>query len=290
MHLLTIYREELKNYIHTDFEPAHLDSSCAFSEGPVWNKEGFYLFSDIPANIISKITPGQPKTTYLMASGCSEPDKAESIQLGSNGLTYLDDTLLICQHGNHGIAQWDGNTLKPFITSYKSKPLNSPNDLIAHSDGSVFFSDPTYGLKDQKLNPDKYQPLAGFYCWRNEALHLFCDQYQYPNGVCLSADSENVYTCSNKPFEAFVLEFDAKTLAIKRTICKETSDGIKCDKHGNFYLCNKEGILIISNKGERLGVISLPTVPANCCWGGKELNDLFICARENIFLIPGLQK
>lgn len=292
MHPLTVYNKQLENFIRTDFELSLLDSDCSFSEGPVWNKEGFYLFSDIPANVICKISPGSAKEVYLKNSGCTHPAEAELPRMmGSNGLAYdAEKHLLICQHGNHGIAKWDGISLQPLISSYQTKPLNSPNDIIVHPEGWVFFSDPPYGLRDQVINNEKYQPLAGFYCWRNGNLQLFCTDYQYPNGVCLSADGRSLFTCSNKPAEAFVLEFDTATLIKKRTVCRENSDGIKCDAHGNLYLCSKEGIIIISNEGERLGLIQLPTVPANMCWGGKEGRDVLITARENIFYIEGLLK
>ena len=291
MRPLTIYQEELKNYIHTDFEIEILDRSCAFSEGPVWNKEGYYLFSDIPNNVINKITPGIEKEVYLAKSGCSDEAAAEHPRMmGSNGLAYDGEgNLLICQHGDHSIARYDGTSIEPLITSYQNKKLNSPNDIV-FKDDSVFFSDPPYGLREQKINDANYQPLAGFYRWRGGEINLFCDKYHYPNGVCISPDGEFLYTCSNKPFEAFVLEFYIKDLSQRRVVCKENSDGIKCDGFGNFYLCNKDGILIIDNKGKRMGLIALPTVPANCCWGGSGLKDLLICARENIFLIKGLQK
>ena len=292
MQLLTIYKEELKNYIRVDFELELLDDACSFSEGPVWNKEGYYLFSDIPENIISKIIPGQKKEVFLRGSGCDHPEEAELPRMmGSNGLTYDENhKLIVCQHGNHCLASYDGISLRPFISTYNNRQLNSPNDVVTHSDGSVFFSDPPYGLKDQKLNPEKYQPVAGFYCWREGELSLFCDRYQYPNGVCLSPDESSLYTCSSKPFEKFVLEYDAKTLQFKREVCAENSDGIKSVQHGNLYLCTRDGIVIVNTKGERLGLIQLPAIPANCCWGGKDLKDLFICARENIFLIKNLQK
>jgi gluconolactonase len=119
---------------------------------------------------------------------------------------------------------------------------------------------------------------------------LFCDKYNYPNGVCLSPDQESLYTCSNKPGEAFILEFDAATLNLKRLVCKENGDGIKCDRYGNLYLANKEGVLILNVEGERIGLIKLEAVPANLCWGGAEGNDLLITARENIFHITNLQK
>jgi gluconolactonase len=288
---LTIYKEELNTFIHTDFTIKTLDDSCLFSEGPVWNKAGFYLFSDIPANVIYKLEEGKPKEVYLANSGMDEPQHAEHEQMGSNGLAYDQHGILyICQHGNGAVALYDGGNIKPLVSAFNGKRLNSPNDIIVHKDGTIFFSDPPYGLKDQKLNSEKYQSAAGLYVYRNGELNLFCNAYQYPNGVCLSPDQQSIYTCSNKPFEAKVLEFDATTLSLTRTVCNETSDGIKCDAHGNFYLCNKEGILIINNRGERIGLIQLPTVPANCCWGGAQGKDLLVCARQNIFLIEGLQQ
>lgn len=292
MHPLIVYQPEIKNYIHTDFELELLDDGCLFSEGPVWNKEGYYLFSDIPNNIIDIIVPGKPKEVFIRNSGCSNISEAElPNMMGSNGLAYdAKNNLLICQHGDHAIAKYDGKRLEPIIISYQNKKFNSPNDIIVDKKGSVFFSDPPYGLKDQKLNAGEYQPVAGFYCWSDGDLKLFCDKYQYPNGVCVSPDGEFLYTCSNKPFEAFVIEFYVKDLSQKRVVCQESSDGIKCDAYGNLYLCNKEGIIIVDTKGKRMGLIQLPTIPANCCWGGDSLMDLFICARENIFLIRNLQK
>ena len=198
--------------------------------------------------------------------------------------------LFICQHGNGAVATWDGNEVKPFCTHYNNKPFNSPNDIVVTAGTSVFFSDPPYGLKEQKLQPQLAQSMAGFYCWRNEEMKLITGKYQFPNGVCLSPDEKSLYTCSNKPFEKFVLEFDTATLAFKRKVADENSDGIKCDKRGNLWLCTKEGIVIINAKGERLAKIELETIPANACWGGVALNDFFITARNNIFLIKDLQK
>ena len=100
MQLLTIYNQQLETYIHKDFALEVLDDDCAFSEGPVWNSEGYYLFSDIPSNIISKIVPGNAKEVFITGSGCKNPDEAELPRMmGSNGLAYYKNDLLICQHG-----------------------------------------------------------------------------------------------------------------------------------------------------------------------------------------------
>jgi gluconolactonase len=289
---LTIYDNRVQEIINIDFSLETLDDSAVFTEGPVWSKDGFYLFSDIPRNVIYKIRPGSAKEIYVQESGYSYRDKALlSDQIGSNGLAFdHKGELLICQHGNGAIARWDGNKVEHVIRGYQSRPFNSPNDIVTHSNGTIFFSDPPYGLKDTALQPQFFQPVAGIYSCRQGEVKLLSTHYQYPNGLCLSPDEQSLFTCSNKPFEASILEFDALTLRLKRKVAGESSDGIKCDKRGNLYLCTKEGIVVIDQEGKRLAKISLEAVPANACWGGEGANDLFITARQHIFLIRDLQK
>ena len=117
---------------------------------------------------------------------------------------------------------------------------------------------------------------------------MICDKYQYPNGVCITPSGDELYICSNKPFENFISVYDIKTLQFKRILAKENSDGIKCDPLGNVYLCNKDGIIILNNDGQRLALIGFSSIPANICWGGENRKDLFITARQNVFLIKNL--
>lgn len=290
---IKVYKDSVFNFINRDFDIITLADDCLFTEGPVWKKDGFYLFSDIPANCIYKISEGRKKEIYLSNSGTNYPDDPDlkADQIGSNALAYdHENKLLICQHGGHGIAKYDGKNLQPFIHSYNSKPFNSPNDFILHEDGRLYFSDPPYGLKDGKLNPEKFQPLAGVYCYRNGDLQLICEKYQYPNGVCLSTDQNILYICSNKPFEKFISVYDTSSSQFLKVFAEENSDGIEVDRYDNIYLCNKDGIIILDQNGERLALIELPTVPANICWGGTEMTDLFITARENIFLIRNFKR
>lgn len=292
---IKVYKDSVFDFINKDFEIITLTDDCLFTEGPVWSSEGFYLFSDIPANCICKIDERKNKEVFLENSGTNNPDDPDleqaRKQIGSNALAYdHDGNLLVCQHGGHGIAKYDGKKLKPFIQSYKSRPFNSPNDFILHEDGRLYFSDPPYGLKDGKLNPERFQPLAGVYCWTDGELQLICDKYQYPNGVCLTNDQKTLYICSTKPYEKFVSAYDTTTNQFVKVFAEENSDGIEVDRFDNVYLCNKDGIIILNTKGERLATIQLPTMPANICWGGDGLNDLFITARENIFLIRELMR
>ena len=282
----------LYEFVEPDFEIIQLDGTCSFSEGPVWSKEGFFLFSDIPQNAVYKIGRDLPKSLYLQPSGFTgHDDSSLSDQPGSNALAFSKEgKLLLCQHGDGAIGMYNGKALLPMISQFKGRRFNSPNDLVIHSNGSIFFSDPPYGLKDQQLMPDWCQPVAGIYCWRDGEVHLFNDRFQYPNGVCLSPDERYLYCCSTKSFEKMVMVYDAETLTFRRILAEENSDGMKCDAFGNLYLCSKEGIVILNSIGERIGIIVLPTQPANIAWGGSEGRDLLVTARQNIFLIPDLQK
>lgn len=290
---LIIYDDNIRQFINTGYEIQTLAGDCQFTEGPVWNEEGLYLFSDTTANAVYKLSPGKAKEVYIANSGTANTsdEDLKPGQAGSNALAYdAEGTLLVCRHGSHDVAKWNGSESQPFITAYNNRPFNSPNDIVVSKKGRIFFSDPPYGLKDGKLAPQKFQPLAGAYCFKNGEALLFNDKYQYPNGVCLTPDETELYLCSNKPWEGFISVHDAETLAFKRILAEEASDGIKCDAHGHVYLCSKEGIIVLNSEGKRLALISFPTVPANCCWGGEAKKDLFICARENVFLIRNLLK
>jgi gluconolactonase len=123
---LTVYNNEVFKFIRKDFEIETLANDCLFTEGPVWNPEGFYLFSDIPANCIYKIEHGKSKEVYLSNSGTNipfDPDLKPD-QTGSNALAYdHDGMLLICQHGNHALSKYDGKELRPFITTYNNRAI-----------------------------------------------------------------------------------------------------------------------------------------------------------------------
>jgi len=288
---LQVFDKTVLRHIDPAFEIQTLADDCLFTEGPVWEGNGDYLFSDITANCIYRIAEGREKKIVVDNSGTTDihDPLLKSDQAGSNGLGfYRDGSLLVCRHGSHEVARYTG-TLSSFISNYNGRPFNSPNDLVVHSDGTVFFSDPPYGLRDGKLNPHAFQPVAGVYRFKDGKAELFCDRYQYPNGVCLSPDERRLYICSNKPFERFISIYDAETLLYIGILAEENSDGIETDREGNIYLCNRDGVIILDPSGKRLALIELPAIPANACWGGDKGNDLLITARQYVFLIKDLQ-
>lgn len=288
---LQIFDDAILQYVNADFEIENLANDCKFTEGPVWHEDGYYIFSDIAANTIYKLVPGKEREVLVSASGTEAllDEELKPDQIGSNGLAWdKEGALLVCRHGSHMVAKWNGKILEPFIVTYNDKPFNSPNDIIVDERGRVFFSDPPYGLKEGKLNPEKFQPLGGVYCYDAGEIRLICDKYQYPNGVCITPDRKSLYICSNKPFEKFISVYDLETLQFQKILAEENSDGIKCDPNGNAYLGNKDGILILNSEGKRQALIKFLTIPANHCFGGTEKKDLFVTARENVFRIKDL--
>lgn len=265
-----------------------LDDSCQFTEGPVLHPDGYYLFSDIPANSIYSLVPGSEKQVYQSPSGFSGTEaerKHLSEQIGANGLcVHPEGAVVVCQHGAGGVSLLKNRQWVQKIATFENKRFNSPNDVVAASDGSIYFTDPPYGLINQKLNPGFAQPVAGVYAFANGKLHCFSTRYAYPNGICLSASEEFIYVCSNKPFEKFISVFDRRRLTEVGVLAEENSDGLKMDAQGNFWLCTKEGVVVLNSEGKRLLKIELPTVPANLCFG-KEGREVFITARQNIFLL-----
>src|SRR5215213_1254751 len=141
MDLLTVYNNSVFDFIHKDFKIELLADDCLFTEGPGWNKEGFYLFSDIQSNVIYKIVPGKKKEIFLQNSGTDNPSDPDlkPDQIGSNALAYdQQNELIICQHGSHRIARYDGKNIHSLIDKYKDRLFNSPNDIVIHSDGRIY--------------------------------------------------------------------------------------------------------------------------------------------------------
>jgi gluconolactonase len=252
-----------------------------FTEGPVWDaSEGCLLFSDIPANRIYKWSSGEPATIFREPSG------------NSNGLTFDRDGILItCEHGTRRLGKVEeGGTYKVLADRYLGKRLNSPNDAVVKSDGSIYFTDPPYGIKPEeqelkfqgvyRLDPD------------GQELTLLVDDMERPNGLAFSPDERTLYIADSserRHVKAFDVENDGSLInghifAKIRSELPGNPDGMKVDVEGNLYVATA-GIWIFSEKGENLGVIELPETPANLAWGNEDRKTLYITARTSLYRI-----
>ena len=259
-------------------EVEQLATGFGFVEGPVWHPDGYWLFSDIPSNRIHKITPEGEVEIYREPSG------------NSNGLT-LNRTgrLLACEHGNRRVSIADiGGTEETFVDTYEGKKLNSPNDVVVHSSGAVYFTDPPYGIKPEQME----QPCAGVYrVDPDRAMRCVIADFEKPNGLAFSPDESVLYIddSHHQHIRAFDVAADGslnngRMFADLSDDGDGVPDGMKVDQEGNLYATNALGIWVYNPAGDFLGLISVPEVPANCAWG-EDGRTLFMTARTSVYRV-----
>jgi len=277
--------------VHGDFR---------FVEGPVWNKkDGYLLFSDIPANAIMKWTPdGNVSVFRKQIFSGTYPD---GVLIGSNGLTLdRQGRLVAAEHGNRRVARYDKDGAVTVLADrFEGKRFNSPNDLTVKKNGDVYFTDPT-GLSrnypaDAKDIPTPELGFNGVYrISRDGKLSLLTKDMPYPNGLAFSPDEKKLYVANSRP-DKFWMVFDVNadgTLANGRKFFDATQipgedvpDGMKIDSAGNIYATGPAGIMIFSPEGKLLGTIQFPELPANCAWGDTDGKTLYVTARTSLYRI-----
>lgn len=260
-----------------------------FTEGPVWDRTGNrLLFSDIPANQIKQWTPDGKVTTFREPSG------------NSNGLTFdRQGRLIACEHGNRRVSRTEKNgKVVTLAERYGEKRLNSPNDVVVKSDGSIYFTDPPYGIRpeQQELSfQGVYRLVPG------GKLTLLAQDFDRPNGLAFSPDEKVLYIADSSR-RMHVRAFDVRadgTLANGRVFAELRSneegapDGMKVDREGNVYCTGPGGVWVFAPNGNHLGTIKPPEVPANCAWGDADGRTLYMTARTGLYRIrlkiPGLR-
>jgi gluconolactonase len=272
-----------------------------FTEGPVWVRDGGYLlFSDPNANTIYQYSDESGLRVFRHHSGYDAADVAEYGQPGSNGLT-LDrmGRLTINEHGRHRVSRVERDgSVAVLAQRFEGKRLNSPNDLVYRSDGSLYFTDPPFGLPKFADDPRKELPYSGVYRWRPDgALTLLTREFSGPNGIAFSPDEKTLYVGNWDPKAKIVKRYgvrrdgslDAGAVFIDLTQKipgDEALDGIKVDRSGHVYLSAPGGVWIFDAAGRHLGTIVAPTPVHNFAWGGADGRTLYLCARANLYRIP----
>ena len=281
-----------------------------FTEGPVWVRSGGHLlFSDPNSNTIYKYAPGVESngelSVFRRPSGYSGVDVAEFGQPGSNGLT-LDPQgrLTINEHGNHRVSRLEKDgTLTVLADRYQGKRLNSPNDLVYRSDGTLYFTDPPFGLPKFFDDPRKELPYSGVFSLHRGKLQLISTELSGPNGIALSPDEKYLYVANWDDKKKVVLRYEANAdgtvsngklfFDMTSTPGEDALDGMKVDREGNLYVSGPGGLWILSAEGKHLGTIILPKHPHNFAWGDADGQTLYICARSGLYRmrlsIPGLR-
>lgn len=261
----------------------HLAGGLDWSEGPAWHPDGFLVFSDVPQNTIYRWDEANGLGVYLRPSGLAG-GAAPGGELGSNGLTFdSEGRLVMADHGNRQIARVteDGWTKTPLATAYDGRRFNSPNDLVYHSNGALFFTDPPYGLAGQDDDPAKELDVNGVYRLDPDgSVTLLVDSLTRPNGVALSPDERTLYVAVSDPEAARYLAYelaangDVETgrVLFDATPLVESEnpglpDGLAVDRDGTLFATGPGGVLVLTPDGRHLGTIETGRPTANVAFG-----------------------
>ena len=248
-----------------------------FLEGPVWVSgtgvppvSGYLLFSDIPA---SKI--------YRYKAGKFDVFREPSHQANGNTLDP-QGRLVTCEHETRRVTRTEPDgAVVPVATHFEGKRLNSPNDVVCRSDGSVYFSDPPYGVKPEERELD----FQGVFRVAGNVISLLVSDFVKPNGLAFSPDEKILYVADSElgHLRAFDVLPDG-SISNSRVFCKvERPDGMRVDMTGNLYVAAAKAVEVFNSAGKKTGEITLPERPANIAFGDADRQTLYICARTSLF-------
>ena len=292
---------ELNNLIDPNTKVEKLAEGFQFIEGPVWHPGGYLLFSDPNANVIYKYSPITKNVeVYITKSGYTGTDIGKIHQPGSNGLT-LDQNgqLYVCQHGNRQIIKHERKgPITVIANNYNGQKLNSPNDLVFKSDGTLYFTDPPYGLEKNFQDGKKETQFSGVYRVVNGKVDLLNKEIGGPNGIAFSPDEKYLYVTNwdirdimnTKKVLRFPVLADGRLgkkevfFEMNQTNESEGLDGVKVDLKGNLYVSAPGAVWILSPEAKLLGKIITPHRPANLAWG-EDGKTLFMTAHSELYKI-----
>ena len=268
-----------------------------WSEGPVWDKShSRVLFSDIPKNMIWEFSAEGGLKSFLKPSGYTGKAPFTGKEPGSNGLAINKaGELILCMHGDRRVAKWKDGKFETLVDKFEGKRFNSPNDLTIHSNGSIYFTDPPYGLPKIEKDPAKELDFQGIYRLTPKGeLTLLSKVMTRPNGITLSPDEKTLYVANSDPDQANWMSFPVKedgtlgegkeffdsTKAVKEGK-KGLPDGLKTDKKGNIWATGPGGVYVFSPAGKHLGTLATGVPTANCGWG-DDGSTLYITADKSL--------
>ncbi len=274
----------------------------SFTEGPVWHPDGYLLFSDPNANTIYRYNPENNNITiYMSHSGYTGADIGEYGQPGSNGLA-IDKAgrLIIDQHGNRRVVRIEKKgPLTVLADQIDGKRLNSPNDIVTKSDGSIYFTDPPYGLPKFFNDPRKELDYSGVFMIKDGKTILVSKDLGGPNGLAFSPDEKYMYVTNwdirdihhTKTLWRYEVNTDGTLkngkvfFDFSFTEDDEALDGMKVDKEGNLFVSAPGGVWILNAEGKLLGKMVTPERPANMAWGDDDGKALYFTAHSSLYKI-----
>jgi gluconolactonase len=285
--------------------PEALATGFGFTEGPVWSPEGDLLFSDPNENTIYRWSRDGQVSVFRTKSGYAGVDISEYVQPGSNGLTFdPQGRLTVCQHGERRVIRIEPTGAVTVLADrYQGKRLNSPNDLVYKRDGTLYFTDPPFGLPRTFDDPRKELPFSGVYRVRDGQVTLVAKDLAGPNGIAFSPDERFLYVTNWDTQKKVVTRYPVNadgTLGrgtvffdMKGAPGEEALDGMKVDAEGHLFVSGPGGVWVLSPDGRHLGTLRFPELPANMAWGDADGRTLYFAARTSLYRlrlgVPGIR-
>lgn len=250
-------------------------TAMKFTEGPVWSREGFLIFSDIPSNRLMKFVPGEGVSVYRENTN------------GTNGNAFDDKgRLYSCESRTGRVIRTDKKgKVEVLAEKWEGKRLNAPNDIVVGKNGHVYFTDPAFGDQADRRQLDFY----GVYSISPKGeLNLIAKPAGRPNGIALSPNGKLLYVSNSdeRTIRAYDLDKNG-AVSNERVLISEIEgvpDGLKVDEKGNLYVMAK-GLYIFSPEGKPMGSLSLAETPSNCAFGDADFQTLFVTARTSVLRI-----
>ena len=286
---ITIIDPRFKSFVLPNAPLEKLGDGFRWLEGPVWFADlQCLIVSDVPNDRIMRWTESGGVSVFRQPSGFANGHARDR-----------EGRLIGCSHGDRCIkrTELDGS-ITVVVDRYQGKRLNSPNDVVVKSDGTIWFSDPTYGIStdyEGGKHAAELPPTVYRFDPRDDTLEVVADDFDGPNGLCFSPDERLLYVSeSGAPFatdpvqhlRVFQVSDHGARLSHARVFHKVEpgfTDGVRCDEEGNLWSSAGDGVHCISPAGELLGRIEVPFAVSNLCFGGRHRSRLFICGSHTLY-------
>lgn len=306
--------------ISPDAKVELVKTGFGFTEGTNWvqkGKTGYLLFTDIPANVINKMTPDGTVTVFAEHVGYSgpitgfemvtvgglsdngkdpkDPRYRRFVMVGADGLTLDNEgRVIVCTFAGRSVVRIEKNGKRTVLADhYEGKRLDGPNDAVVKKDGAIYFSDTLSGLRYREKDPTREMDSDDYYMIKDGKLTRVISDIKIPNGLAFSPDEKILY--ANGGRDNYIRRYDVQpddTLANSRLLIDLSvdktpgaTDGMRVDSRGNIYTSGPGGIWIVSPEGKHLGTILTPERVANLTFGDPDFRTLYIAARTSIYKI-----